>query len=164
VNRSLLPQASYTPTLREVAARIRARTRDSNGNELGTFTEETRPHADEAQMLISQAAEDVVTETGVDVPERAWSRVRNLIALRTAMLIELSFFPEQIERGQSAYNQLRDLYGTTKAGQLMSVVEFVREERDGAEGGGVDEPGSPVFNFPVDDPVHPGMVGWETKL
>jgi hypothetical protein len=42
-----MPASDYTPTLEQVAALIRARTRDSGGQETGTFSADTEPTADE---------------------------------------------------------------------------------------------------------------------
>lgn len=105
------PFMDRLPTVDAVAALLRARTKDDLGNE-GEFTGRTRPTYEEVQTLIGMARDDVVVEVGVeaDVPERWRSSVRTLITLRAAMLVELTYFPEQIENNKSAYTAYERMY------------------------------------------------------
>lgn len=100
----------YTPTVDEIGELLRARTKDSNGNELGTFNENTRPSADSVTALIEQATSLVTATANNDVPERLWPLARHCASLRSAMICELTYFPEQVQRENSAYEHYRELY------------------------------------------------------
>lgn len=98
---------SLIPDVSEVAALLRARTKDSNGNELGTFNDSTRPTGTEAQVLIAQAAAEVAMRVGPAPPADLLAVTRFAVALRAATLIESSYFPEQINAESSAYTTMR---------------------------------------------------------
>lgn len=100
-------RSNYTPGVGDVGALLRARTRDSDGNEVGTFTDKTRPTATQAERLIDMAASLVGTTIGYDVPTDLWPAAANLITLRAAMFVELSYFPEQVRAQASPYQQYK---------------------------------------------------------
>lgn len=54
----------YTPTPADVAQLLRARTKDSHGTEVGDWTDDTRPTAEEVQGLILQAVGPVLARVG----------------------------------------------------------------------------------------------------
>lgn len=123
--------SDFTPTVDQVAALLRARTRDENGVELGTFNEHTRPTGTEAATLIAMAAQQVAAVIGTDpvtlvATERAQEvldAATQAVALRAALLIESSYFPEQIAAGESPFLQLRELSDlqVTAVGQLIDA-------------------------------------------
>lgn len=84
----------YKPTLDDLGALMRARTRNDLGDELGTFNEETRPTGDEAQSMIDQALDLVSPRLGGSVPDRLEGLARSIVTLRAAMLVEASYSPE----------------------------------------------------------------------
>lgn len=105
------PRTSYTPTVADVAALVKTRTVDRYGNRIGTFTADTRPTDDEVEALIAIAASvGVGVSIGYAVPQELWDAVKSVIALRTALLLEISYFndPERGTSGASA--QLKALY------------------------------------------------------
>jgi hypothetical protein len=107
-----------TATPGMVAAVLRARTRDANGDEVGEWTTKTRPTLAEVQDLIVVAQEQVASEIGAsEIPANAVAAARQAIVMRTALLIEDGYFPEQIGSGDSPFLQLRDL----AAGQIAAV-------------------------------------------
>lgn len=108
------------PTVAEVGTLMRARTRDSMGNELGTFTTDTRPTATEVTEMIDSASELVEGRLG-DVPERLEPIVTTIIALRAAMAIELSYFPEEVGDDQSAYARYREQFQDALADYQTSI-------------------------------------------
>lgn len=115
------------PNIRQVALHIRSRTITRNTNEFrGTFTHETRPTADEAAEAVEIARDDVLTDVG-KLPDglqaEAYAAVRSLIALRAAMIIERSYYPEQVGTDKSPYPALRDDYND----RLPRVIEAVAE-------------------------------------
>jgi hypothetical protein len=112
-----VPVSDYTPSVASVAAYIRARTKTRGGAEAGTFnpaaaaeTDKTRPTAEGATEEINNALEDVSSIVGEDVAVEHRALAKRVVALRGAMLIELSYFTEQVNSGRSSYPQLKELY------------------------------------------------------
>ena len=156
------------PTVDEVAALLRARTQDSHDDEIGTFNDDTRPTGTEVEAIIRQAATVVYGRVGsVDVSVLICETAQDIIdgakyhvSLLAAMLVELSYFPEQVKSDRSAFEHYRDLWDET----MGSLVEAARECRGGEvtpdeEGGGGAQAG-PYWDFPRDVG---GLVGWQTK-
>lgn len=128
------------PTIEEVAALLHARTTQRGGGEVGTFTATTRPTADQVDGLILQAAAVVMSSTGrlpsldecPDAPTLTGA-VRTLIAMRAALFIEPSLWPEQTTAGVGPYTALREQYEA----ELPRVADAVRDCIES----GVIEPG-----------------------
>jgi len=118
--------AAWAPTVADVGALLRARTKDSSGNELGTFTADTRPTDTEVTELIAQAVDDVVGAIGQSptIPPDTYDNAAKVAAVGAAMLVELSFFPEQVATGRSPYAQLQTLYNT----RLERLKLFIESE------------------------------------
>jgi hypothetical protein len=95
----------FAPTIADVAALIRARTKDSNGNELGTFTSATRPTDLQCQEAIDHAVLAVGEKVG-DVGSGCADVARMCAAYGAAAEIELSYFPEQARTDRSPYTYL----------------------------------------------------------
>lgn len=111
--------------LADVGALIRTRTKttaedpETPEEYVGTFTEYTRPTDEQVEALIVQGIRAVTGRVG-SIPELDedaedtlpdWVDTAKLCAaLFTAMLVEQSFFSEQIEQGQSPYDRLRDMW------------------------------------------------------
>jgi hypothetical protein len=106
------PSTEIRPSIDDVAGLLRARTKDSEGHELGTFTADTRPTDVEAQAQIDAAVGLMATHIPdpAFLPQAYWPAVRELTAYRAAMRIEKSYFPEQVRSDRSAYEQLRQEY------------------------------------------------------
>lgn len=107
---------------------LRARTKDSNGAEAGTFTANTRPSNIQATDLIANAAGTVSLSIGDDIPAKLFDEAKKVVAYLAAMLIELSYFPEQVSSERSAYQQYKDLYDeaigeSKKPGVLVLAVQ-----------------------------------------
>lgn len=101
--------ADYRPTLADLGGVMRARTRDSDGNELGTFTADTSPTDDEADGVITTALALVAARLG-QVPDALGDLARSLVVLRAAMLVETSYVPEETSTDTSAYAAYREQY------------------------------------------------------
>jgi hypothetical protein len=101
--------SDWAPSVADVGAVLRARTKDTNGNEIGTFNDDTRPTEDQVGELIDTAVSDIESEVGT-VPDVLQDAARRVSAISSALLVELSFFPEQIATGRSPYDQLKELY------------------------------------------------------
>jgi hypothetical protein len=156
--------ADFTPTVAEVGALLRARTKDPFGNELGTFKDDTtedsddgtRPSETEATEEIANAVEEVAGHIGtldddLDVGNCDLAKLRNrakkLTVLYAALLIELGYFPEQIGTDRSPYDRLKDLYDERK----KTLIEDVSECVGGGGGEVVTTPGQlPSSNYPDD--------------
>ena len=110
--------AAYLPEPGEIAALLRARTKDSNGTELGAWTADTRPTLEQIEELITLASAEVVAALGPhgfesddDELEGAIAlQARLAIALGTVCLVEKSYYPEQLASERSAYRFYRDEY------------------------------------------------------
>jgi hypothetical protein len=136
----------WAPSPSDVGAVLRSRTKDTNGNELGTFTSDTRPTDGQVNELIETAVADLSSDVGT-VPDKLQDAARRLAAIGVAMLVELSFFPDQITNGRSPYAQLEALYEKRFA-RLKVQIEDVNA---GGEVGGADssEDLLPVYSFPA---------------
>jgi len=102
---STAPPINVTPTVADVAAMIRARTKDDNGNELGTFTDKTRPTEAQAQEAIEHAVLAVHEKVG-KVGANCADIARLAATYGAAAEIELSYFPEQARTDRSPYQFL----------------------------------------------------------
>jgi hypothetical protein len=132
---------------------LHARTVDDNGRELGTFTAATRPTDTQVTDLINQAADDVADAIGSDIPVDLYENAGNVAALGTAMLVEVSYYPEQVAAGRSPFAAYQSMY-KDKLARLTYNVEH--------EGGDV----------PAEEYLHPAgafggnpvPINWWTPL
>lgn len=151
-----VPTSDWTPGVAAVGAILRARTKDTNGLEVGTFNADTRPTDEQVTLSIGQAVADVAEVVGDDIPDRTWDAARYVSALGTALQVELSYFPEQIGTGRSPYAQLKVLYDERLARLKAAVIA-------GEAGGPSADPGAalaPAFAFPMDG--DPFIIGRRT--
>lgn len=157
-----MPPADWTPAVVDVGAVLRARTKDAVGNELGTFTGNTRPTDAEVTNLIAQAMAEVKAEHGdPDIPADAdptqlYAILKREAILTTAMQVELTYYPEQVATGRSPYEAIR-----LQRDRLIPLVgKAVQELQSGGRVGEGDDGRLPYYNFPVQGS---GMVGWGTR-
>lgn len=141
------PVADWLPAAADVGAVLRARTVDANGSETGTFGLLTRPTAAQTALLAQSAAEGAAAAIGgIELPAAMWPAAKMVATLGTALLVELSYFPEQISTGRSPYEHLRALY-TEALAALRAYAESLL----------IDVPGEaglrpmPAWSYP--DPV-----------
>lgn len=100
-----------TPTLTDVGAILRARTRnDDTGDESGTFSTNTRPTGAEVSTFITAAAELVSLRLGTRIPAGAMESARLAVTLRAAYMVELSLEDDRSDNPDSAYVRLKALY------------------------------------------------------
>jgi hypothetical protein len=166
------------PSNRQVAGLLRARTKIRGGTELGYFNDVgapngTRPMASEVDGLIDEAMDEVLGKiVGVDStqpPGSAYNapgspyerRIRGAVALYTAILVELSYFPEQAGTQQSTVAAFQGLYAS-RIKSLISEDKTGQPEGMGDSGGsgssaGGDSPADAAWAFPADTG---GLVGW----
>lgn len=142
--------------MRDVGGILRTRTKDDHGNELGTFTDSTRPTAAQVAERLGSATNDVAEAVGMEVPAALVGRARSVAALGAALEIELSFFPEQIGTGRSPYEQLKVLYDD----RLRRLVTAAQSGGDEDAGTGADA-GGPSYAFVPWDQQR--RVDWNTN-
>jgi hypothetical protein len=122
----------WFPSLREVAVHIRNRTVERSSNKfLGTFTNATRPSDEEAWEAIELALNDIIADTGrldrVGITADSHRAVRSLAALRAAMIIERSYYGEQIGANKSPYPALERDWER----RLPKIVDAIAEDLAG---------------------------------
>lgn len=147
-----MPVSEYTPTVQSVAAILRARTKTKGGAEAGTFNPEavednlrTRPTAEGVLEQIATALGDISGVVGEDILEKFRPAASRVATLRTALLIELSYFPEQINSDRSPYPQLLALYNDAWV-NLKSAMGIDTDEDGGST---PEEAGYPSYGgFP----------------
>lgn len=129
---SIFPKV-FAPTVADVAMFVTARTIEAgSGERVGTFTPDTRPTAFEVQQLIVKATGTVsaIAVVTVSSEPQLILQARNLASLFAAMLVELSYFPEQVNSGQSSYEDLRGLYEKGVA----SLVDALPDSNESKKG------------------------------
>jgi hypothetical protein len=85
-----------TPTVQEVADIDRTRAIDDTGDEVENFGSTTRPTDTDVSRLITQAVGGVLGQLRFSFPPDYYDDVRHMVCLYTAILIEGSFFKEQV--------------------------------------------------------------------
>lgn len=150
-----MPSTEWTPSVADVAAILRSRTKDTSGNELGTFTADTRPTGSQVVDIISLAVGDVVTLIGPDVDVSLQGAAASLATLGAAMKVELSFYPEQVASEHSPYRQLKEAYDGAAKNLVVAVGKVNTGDTLGDE-----VAGDPAYGYPEDAG---GMVGWGTR-
>lgn len=115
------------PETTDVAALLRARTKDNDGHELGVWTDATRPTDAEVEELIAMAYGDVSTQTGAYLDDRLAVEAQAMVALRAAMFVELSYFPEQVRSDRSAYPEYERMY----AAGMLALGEAIAGNQPG---------------------------------
>lgn len=152
---------AWAPTVEAVGALLRARTKTTDGVEAGTFTSTTRPTAEQVTELIQTATSDVlgaveehsvvISDGTTVIEEYAYSAASGSAVVKAAMLVELSYFPEQVATGRSPYDQLKELYD-----QRLSHLRRLL----GAAADGSVRVKPPVYFFPEKGP---GSIGLDTR-
>lgn len=85
--------ADLVPSVDDIALLLASRTTDKGGAEQDTFDDTTRPTGDQVSALSLIAAQEVLSALGMeDIPPAIIPDVIQLVALKTASLIEISFF------------------------------------------------------------------------
>lgn len=149
-------ELAFEPNVVDVAKLLRARTENSAGVQQGTFTATTRPQFQDVAAIIDFATRFVVSAVDSDIPEESFPSASAVIALYSAMIIELSYFPEQVNTPRSPYEQYKALFDQELQVLLTSVARERAEEETGDETLSSLEPS---FHF---KPNAGGLVGWNT--
>lgn len=129
-----MPELADLPSAADVAGQLRARTKGKYMQGEGAFTADTRPTLLEVEALILQAQYDVVPICGWTPAETIAPLARFAVLLRAAMMVELSYFPEQITPDQSPYDRLERAFNDA----LTRLRAAVDDAASGGEVGGTD--------------------------
>lgn len=147
-------RSAIRPAVRKVAALIRGRTRDANGQLIGTFTNDgrTTPSADQVEEEIDQALREAYPVFGADVPDATGSdpdalrkSAQAVVAARAAALVERGYFQQEVVKGSSPYPQLMEDW--TEG--LKRVGKAIREIGAGDVIGSGDDEAQAVGEFPT---------------
>jgi hypothetical protein len=92
----MLELPSWTPTVDQVALHILARTRIPNGQLAGTFTSQTLPTDFQVTAIIEQQVRLLAPRLG-DVPDSLADSASELLALKSAISVERSYFLDQVD-------------------------------------------------------------------
>lgn len=130
---------SWAPSVRQVAALIRARTKIPGGGEAGTFNDATRPTATEVEAVIDQAVDHVAAAVGGSPCNGQLQQSASAAAsMLAAVIIETSYWPEQAEARGSAAARLEKLFDS----RMKSLTAAVAEECGGQGTGGSEDGGN----------------------
>jgi hypothetical protein len=130
-----------------VALLIRARTKDAEGREVGTFTDETRPTDVQVEEHISAAVALLAPRWSFAIDDSFYPAVQRLTAYRAAMQIEKSYFPEQVRSDRSAYDQLREEYQDDLAALMDALGAGATDGGASALGSAPASMWTPTFLF-----------------
>ena len=114
----------------DVAVLLRARTKDSEGREVGVFNEDTRPSLDAVEQQIALAEQVVRTRIG-GYSEGCSEAYATAVVFTAACQIEKSYFPEQVRTERSPYEQLASELELIMTGLLACVEEFGTTDESG---------------------------------
>ena len=120
-------QIDYMCSVADVGALLRARTKDKGGNEIGTFNDDTRPTDEAVYRFILWAANKLSVRIGVSIHPTFFREASHLVAVYAAMLVELSYWPEQVERNMSPYEKYKELY-TMNTDYLVEATQALPPE------------------------------------
>lgn len=139
-----MPTSEWTPDVQDIANILRTRTKDDNGVEVGTFDDNTRPTGDQVEGLIANGISDVANAVGSDIDPLCRPDAQYVAALSVAMLVELSYFPEQIGNGRSPYNSLKEQFDD----RLKRLQNCINNSKNG-DTGGAGSVSKPIGAFPM---------------
>lgn len=144
---------NYVPSRRDVGSLLRARTR-APMDEIGTFNDQTRPTGEAADVIIFRATRDVASSIGITVATDLIEDARTVATYLSCALVELSYYPEQINENMSGYEKYIALY--------KSALLALKTKIDADAGTGPVVAGTvfkPSFSYPDDT----GMIGLNTQ-
>lgn len=114
----------------DVAVLLRARTyadggwESEAGEEVGEFTNDTRPTADQVRRIIEQKATEVAARLGQEPSDESLiSFAEQVVAYGAAMGVELSYLPEQTNPEDSVYDKLKELYEEGLASLIAALPD-----------------------------------------
>jgi hypothetical protein len=123
---------SCTPSVDDVALLERTRTYADGDTEYVTFNDDTRPTGTEVLAIIAQAVPVVLAQFRPTFPDTLYDEVAHCVALYTAILIEGSYFREQLNEG--AVQLYSSLFTQAVAGVNAQIATALEQALSGANG------------------------------
>lgn len=117
------------PTVLDVANLLRARLTDQGGGSNASFTPDTRPTDSQVQGLIDMASSEVLIGLPITVDTRLYPMTKAMTALSAAILVETSYFPEQVAQGASPV----EVFQTRMLAGLAKLVAASQEDQPGGQ-------------------------------
>lgn len=159
-----MPAAEFTPTVDELGAFMRARTKTRYGQLAGTFNDTTPVTEPQAEGLIAEAADEVAIAVGPDLPlgpegsEDIYKRsAKAVVLLLASMNVELQVVPDQVDDPRSPYAALERRYNSLRKALIEAVADARGDETGGEESVAVSDARLPSYGgFPP-----PGTTTWE---
>jgi hypothetical protein len=119
--------AAVRPMVDDIATLANTRTAGGGGGEINEFNEDTDPTADQVETLIDQSVEAILAQLPTRFEAHHYERVQHAISLYTLILMEGSFFREQLE--STNVDLWRTLLGNTMVGLQTRIEEERRQAR-----------------------------------
>lgn len=124
--------SAFVPPLADVGKHIRSRTVDRLGNELGTFTADTRPSASDAALHAESAARMVAL--ALRAPGVFWDGslaqdAADVAALRAALTIETSYYSDGTDPDETGVDQLGRMFREQLAALIAAAARPVTGAR-----------------------------------
>jgi hypothetical protein len=158
------PAGDWAPSIADVGGLLRIRTRDRSGNLIGTFTDATQPSGDQVQSIINSVVGELQGTFGESPVDALVPTAKLAATYKAAMLVELSYFGDQITAGRSPFAQLQALYTDAFQQFVLRRRQIGLDEAAGTEDD-TSGAGMPVSVFPAMRPVPPESQdlrpGWE---
>lgn len=137
----------WEATVEDVAALLPQRTKGEFGKD-GEFTETSTPTESQVENLLAKAASRIagklnITEAEDICPNGPIELAGEVHALRAAMMVELTFFANQLRTDQSPFEKLKEQYDE---GLSDLLTDYENQCGDGGEGIGGEK--MPSGNFP----------------
>ena len=107
--------------------------------------------------MLPAAIAQVASVVGRDIPEEWWSLAALVAGMTAALDVEISFYPDEVAAGDSAYDKIKEL----RDERLTILMDGVAEDPNSEDVSTVDSSLSPSYAFPED---LGGMVGWGTEF
>lgn len=156
----LSPAPPYRPTVEQVAAILRARTRGpasrdaAIAGEQGTFTTSTRPTYAQVQELIDVAVGELAGMMGGRTPctAKLEASAGSAAAYRAAQLVEVGYYPEQTGEDATAFKALGTLWKDAAKGVADAVLAQCPLTPDG-----------PISGVPIGRVPLYERLGWGTR-
>lgn len=125
-----MPESDYTPGLEDIAAILQTRLRGFNGN-VATFTDDTAPTAAQVQSIIDGAVGKLEAKFGADVLTELVASAKEVAKYRSAMLVEISFFADQITVDRGGFQELKGLYEEALADFVLDRKQLGADQEAG---------------------------------
>lgn len=138
---------TWETTVEEVAALLPNRTHDEDGKD-GEFNDGTTPTKKQVERILEKAAGKIAGKLQITPDKDICANgplelAEETHALRAAMMVELTFFSNQLRTDQSPYEKLKEEFEDN-----MKDLQTAYMEQCGEDAGGLGGETMPRGNFP----------------